>query len=397
MDVLQLVSVVIVFVAAAVGAGPKRTENIVLVTADGLRWQEVFGGIDKSLMHAGKAGMRNAGALREKLWHESASERRERLLPFFWGVLARHGVVLGNRNAGSTVRLSNGIRVSYPGYSEILTGRARDDVIRGNDEIQNPSPTVIEALRRHWGLPRNQAALFASWSVFHFIGEHTPGSVFINAGYRALEGSGHSSRALELSRTQFDLLTPWPEIRHDYFTFELAMEHLRKAKPRVLYIALGETDDWAHDERYDRVLETAGYFDQCLARLWEALQNMPEYKDKTSLVVTTDHGRGGALEDWTGHGSSVEGSEFIWIAAMGPDTAALGEVRHQETYFQRDVAPTLLQLAGMDYRELEGVEGKPISLIADEMFHHGRDERVPARPAKIAGDRAEKPGKVSAQ
>ncbi len=364
---LLLVLIAFLIARPLVGASPNRTENIVLVTADGLRWQEVFGGIDESLMHAEKAGMKNAGRLRERLWRDSSAERRKRLLPFFWGKLARKGVVLGNRNAGSAVRLSNGIRVSYPGYSEILTGRARDDLVRGNDEIQNPSPTVLEVFRRHWKLPRNQVALFASWSVFQFIGEHAPGSIFINAGYRALAGEGHSPEARKLSRIQFDLLTPWASVRHDYFTFELAMEHLRTAKPRVLYIALGETDDWAHEGRYDRVLETAEYFDKCLSELWEALQSMPQYKDKTSLVVTTDHGRGSTLENWTGHGSNVEGAEFIWIAAIGPDTPALGEVRHPEPYFQRDIAPTLLRLAGIDYHELEGVEGTPISVIAGEI------------------------------
>jgi len=379
------------------GASPNRTENIVLVTVDGLRWQEVFGGIDQALMHAEKAGMKDAGPLRERLWHDSAAERRKRLLPFFWAELAQQGVVLGNRNVGSTVRLSNGIRVSYPGYSEILTGRARDDVVRGNDEIQNPSPTVLEVFRRHWELPRKQVALFASWSVFQFIGEHTPGSVFINAGYRALEGSGHSPQAVRLGQMQFDLLTPWSSVRHDYFTFELAMEHLRSAKPRVLYIALGETDDWAHEGRYDRVLETAEYFDKCLKELWETLQSMPQYKDKTSLVVTTDHGRGGTLKDWTGHGSSVEGAEFIWIAAMGPDTEARGEVSHREPYFQRDIAPTLLQLAGIDYRELDGVEGKPIPVIAGEVLGQKPQGVVKAGPLAMALDHAQHAANVSTQ
>ena len=159
------------------------------------------------------------------------------------------------------------------------------------------------------------------------------GPFSLTRGYRALAGSGHSPRALRLSEMQFDLLTPWSSVRHDYFTFELAMEHLRTAKPRVIYIALGETDDWAHERRYDRVLETAEYFDKCLRELWATLQSMPQYKDKTSLVVTTDHGRGSTLEDWTGHGSSVEGAEFIWIAAMGPDTAASRSSASQRTIF----------------------------------------------------------------
>jgi len=143
-------------------------------------------------------------------------------------------------------------------------------------------------------------------------------------------------------------------------TFELALEYLKTVKPRALYIGLGETDDWAHERRYDRTLETAHYFDQCLRRIWEAVQADPAYRGKTTLLITVDHGRGSTPEDWNSHGAKVDGAEYIWIAALGPDTPAQGLVKTREARTQSDIAPTMLELMGLDYRLLEAVEGKPL-------------------------------------
>jgi hypothetical protein len=347
--------------ALALFAAEKRqTENLILVTADGLRWQDVFRGIDPALMTAEQAGMKDLGDLRSKLWAEPVEERRRLLLPFFWSEFVKSGAVLGNRDKGSSVRVSNRFRISYPGYSEILTGRAQDEVIKSNDPIQNPTETVLEFLRRRWKLRREQVALFGSWDVFQSIGERKPGSIFISAGCRALEGGGLSERLRELSRIQFEVLPPWRSVRHDYFTLEMAFEYLKTARPRAMYIALDETDDWAHDRRYDRVLETVLNFDQSLRRLWQTLQSMPASKGKTTLLVTSDHGRGSTLEDWHSHGDDVAGAEYIWVAAIGPDTPAVGELSSGDEYFQRDIAATLLELAGIDHSEYQGALGKPI-------------------------------------
>ncbi len=343
----------------AVSAQPRKTQNLVLVTADGLRWQEVFGGIDARLMHEKAAGMEKADDVRSELWAETAVQRREKLLPFFWKTIAARGVVLGNREKGSAVLVTNGFRVSYPGYSEILTCRAQDDKIRGNDPIRNPRQTVLEFLRQQWRLQPSQVALFASWERFREIGESREGSIFINAGYQEARGT---PRMEDLGRLQLDLRTPWKEARHDAITFELALEYVKRYKPRVLYLALDETDDWAHDKRYDGVLRMAQYFDRALERLWTAMQAMPEYRDRTSLVVTSDHGRGSELADWSSHGSKVAGAEYIWLAVMGPDTPTRGEVANAQTVHQRDVSATLLALAGLESGEFCGDQGKPVAL-----------------------------------
>ncbi len=350
-------------IPALLVAGEYKTRNLVLVTADGLRWQEVFRGIDPLLMSREDAGMNDAEDLRTALWGDSPEQRRQRLLPFLWNELAPKGVIFGNAERGAAVTLRNRHRFSYPGYSEILTGRPQDGVIDSNDLRPNPSRTVLEILRDEWKLPKRKVALFGSWGVFRGIGANDPESVFINAGYQRLQMEQPTERLTQLSDLQFDILTPWRNVRHDHVTFEMAIAYLRAVKPRVLYIALGETDDWAHGQRYDRVLEAARYFDACLKRLWEVLQGDSVYRGKTTVLAATDHGRGSTPEDWHGHGADVEGAELVWIAAIGPDTPARGEAQAAQQVTQSDLAPTMLELAGVDYAELAGVEGKPIDWI----------------------------------
>jgi hypothetical protein len=85
-----------------------------------------------------------------------------------------------------------------------------------------------------------------------------------------------------------------------------------------MYLALGETDDWAHDRRYDRVLETYARTDAYLKELWTWLQSDPEYRGQTHLLITTDHGRGHTAADWRDHGAKVEGAQDTWIAIATP-------------------------------------------------------------------------------
>jgi len=355
--------ILLLALASLLPAADYKTQNLVLVTVDGLRWQEVFSGIDPELMQLKEAGMDEADALRDSLWADSAQERRRRLLPFLWDELVPNGVIFGNPERNSQVVLNNKHHFSYPGYSEILTGRPQDDVIDSNDLRPNPSETVLEILRREWELPSERVALLGSWSVFHGIGARDAASIFINAGYREIPPPAPSSRLRLLSELQFELLTPWPTVRHDYITFELALAYLETVKPRALYIAFGETDDWAHDHRYDRVLEAAKYFDASMKVLWEAIQSNLAYRDKTTLLIATDHGRGATPDTWNGHGAKIDGDEHVWLAAIGPDTPARGEAKDAPALTQSDIAPTMLELAGVDYMELEAVEGQPIDWI----------------------------------
>ena len=342
-----------VLAVVCLGQAQNRTQNIVLITSDGLRWQELFGGPDPLLLD-------KAGAAKQHLAKASPEESRAALMPFFWKQLAPRGIVLGNVKKNSSVQVTNGIRVSYPGYSEILTGRSQDSVIRNNDKIQNPTQTVLEFLKERLKLQQRQVALFGSWDTFRFIGESHPGSIVINAGTEKADGSPVMR---DLSMLQNQALTPWDSVRHDYVTLNMALDYMRREKPRVIYIALGETDDWAHDRRYDRVLSAIQYFDEALRQIFELIDSSSFYKNKTSVVISSDHGRGSTVENWHGHGDKYPGAEQIWIAMAGAGIAAKGEMTNSPAAFQRDIAPTILSLLGIDPQEYKGATGKPIPVL----------------------------------
>src|SRR5690606_37397269 len=99
-------------------------------------------------------------------------------------------------------------------------------------------------------------------------------------------------------------------------------------KPRAMYISFGETDDWAHEGRYERYLAAAHEFDRFLSRLWNMVESMPEYRGTTSFLISVDHGRGPAPMAWKDHGRQLNDSAYIWFAVLGPDTPAKGEIKN---------------------------------------------------------------------
>jgi bisphosphoglycerate-independent phosphoglycerate mutase (AlkP superfamily) len=127
------------------------------------------------------------------------------------------------------------------------------------------------------------------------------------------------------------------------------LDYVKSAKPRVLFVGYGETDNWAHQGRYDLVLDSAHRTDGFVKELWETMQAMPQYRGTTTFIITTDHGRGGGLSEWKEHGVEEKGSENIWVAVIGPDTQALGERRGGAVLVQAQIAATVAALVGRDY------------------------------------------------
>ena len=322
---------------------------VILVTLDGARHQEVFGGLDRTILQS----TLEAGQVLEQqppyqqYWAETAEARREKLMPFFWKTLMREqGSIAGNPALGSRVHVTNAHWFSYPGYSEILVGRAYDGEIKSNDPIRNPHRTVLEFLRERAKLSRAEVAVFASWSVFSAIAEHAEGALTVNAGAAAWDSPDQDVR--RLSALQFETPTPWDTVRHDAYTVRFALDHLQHARPRVVYLSLGETDDWAHDGRYDRVLQAYTRTDEYLRRLWTWLQEQPDYRGQTSLLVTTDHGRGGGPANWRDHGKDTPGSGETWMAFVSPSWARRGEWRAHPPLTNSQAAATLVGWMGLD-------------------------------------------------
>jgi hypothetical protein len=358
---LSLSAVLLAGAHALAQPGTTAEDNLILITLDGARTEEIFGGMDSAILQATlpKGATLEEHPLYKRLAGATPEARRERLMPFFWGQLMRHhGSIAGNARAGSRVTLTNTHRFSYPGYSEILLGEAHDEVIKSNDRVQNPFVTLLEELRKHLSLPAERVAAFGSWEVFNEIVEHSPGALTVNAGFEAYESADASARSL--SALQFHTPTPWNSVRHDVYTFRLALAHLRTAKPRVLYLALGETDDWAHDGRYDRVLETFVRTDEYLRELWTWLESQPEYRGRTHILITTDHGRGHTAADWRSHGAKVEGAQEVWMAFVSPALDRRGEWRDHPALHTSQAAATMAGWLGLDWNALRPQAGRPV-------------------------------------
>ena len=333
----------------AAGAAPpadttRQTQNVILVTLDGFRWQELFSGADSTLL-ASIADSTARAKTRAGFWRPDPVARRAALLPWLWSTIPAGGQLFGNRYEGGAVRVTNGKRFSYPGYNEILSGFP-DDRIDSNDPVPNPNVTVLEWLNRKPAFAGRVAA-FGAWSTFTAIINAPRSGLPVNAGWMPVEGT--SPTAQLLNQLQDYSTRTWDEERDDAITWLAAKQYLVTRTPKVFYLAFGDTDEWAHSGRYDTYLDMAHRTDAMLRDLWEMVQSLPQYRGHTALVIATDHGRGDG-PGWTDHGKSVPEAEFIWIAVMGPDTPARGLRNDVTAGTQSQIAATIAALLGYDYR-----------------------------------------------
>jgi hypothetical protein len=252
----------------------------------------------------------------------------------------------------------NGLNFSYPGYSETLTGLA-DPRVNSNDNVPNPNATVFEWLN---GKPAfaGKVAAFGAWQVFDGIFRKGQSGFVVNAGYDPLELTPASPELALLNRLKAETVRIWPDEAFDPLPFHTAVEYLKATKPRVLFIGLGETDDWAHSGSYAEYLKAVHLGDGYLKELWELVQSLPEYKDKTTLIVLPDHGRGTG-ENWTSHGEKLTASRETWMAFIGPDTAALGERKQGTVVTESQIAATVAALLGEDYHAAVPKSGAPVA------------------------------------
>ncbi len=338
--------------------GEARTRNVIFVTTDGLRWQEVFGGADPRLLSRRQGGVMDVQACRKRFDVGSREERRRALMPFLWSEIAQHGQIFGDVTAGSEAKVTNGKNFSYPGYSEMFTGWA-DPRIDSNNKIPNPNVTVLEWLNSRPQI-QSRVAAFTSWDVFPFILNRERSGIRIVACWEGLNGPSLTGEERMLARLIGETHRMWEECCYDSFTFNSALQYLKRERPRVLYIGLGETDEFGHAGRYDFYLDAAHRVDSYLETLWQTIQSLPEYRDATTLIVSTDHGRGNAPFDWKNHGVTTRGSERIWIAVIGPDTPPLGVRTRTATVTQSQIAATLAATVGFDFRTFAPKAAPPI-------------------------------------
>lgn len=317
--------------------------SVVVITLDGFRYQEMFSGADAAYFKRNAKGVIDPVSARYLA--DTPQARREKLMPFMWSTIASEGQIFGDPASGSRSHVTNGLWFSYPGYNEMFSG-APDPRIDSNNKVPNPNVTVLEWLNNRKGVTGRVAA-FGAWDVLPSIVNSERSRIPVGTGFVPVPNAV-TAREQEINMLGTDLPTPWGYGTMDAPMVYAAINAITTRSPRVVYLMLGEGDEWAHEKNYALYLDATHRADLFIARIWKTLQSLPQYRGRTTLLITTDHGRGATTTDWSDHGKDVPAAENTWFAAIGPDVPALG-VRKNVTVTTSQLAATIAWAIGEDF------------------------------------------------
>lgn len=331
----------------------KKADNIIVITTDGFRWQEMFGGVDTTLANNPVFNEGGQVYIHEKFGDVNPLESRKKLLPFIWSTIAEKGQIYGNRHFNNKVNVSNPYFFSYPGYSEIFCG-VGDTLINSNGYMPNPNINVLEFINTQPGY-KGKVAAFSAWEAMGRILNKDRAGMPVISAFEDSGGDNPTDNEKLINSMRNQSFKPWGMGEClDVFTHYAALEHFKIRQPKVMYIAYGETDEWAHAGMYKSYVNAAHQFDEWVKELWNLVQSTPGYKNNTVFLITTDHGRGDRIKNqWTDHGKDVAGADEIWFMAMGPGIAPKGEVQKPMQLYQKQFAKTIGSLIGFDFKGKE--------------------------------------------
>ena len=214
-----------------------------------------------------------------------------------------------------------------------------------------------------YGRPRlrDRVAVFGTWDAFPYIFNIERCHLPIWPVWESKFGPYEIPPPPFVADVLRDTTPMWEDLTYDSFLFHAATDYLKRKQPRLVFVGFGETDEWAHAGRYDHYLTAAHHMDDFVDRLWEQAQSIPQYRGKTTFIITADHGRGRGPAGWKDHGEKIAGAEEDWIAVIGPDTPPVGERTQTEAHTQSQIAATIAALLGEDYHQAFPNSGAPIA------------------------------------
>lgn len=327
--------------------------NVIVITTDGFRWQEVFNGMDSAIVKQKRFHHGDSAQIVTTYWASDEKERRAKLLPFFWETIAHKGQLHGNRAKGSLVNVANPFWFSYPGYSELLTGQV-DPNVNSNDYKPNPNTNFFEYLNAQ-ATYKGKVAAFGAWDAFDRILHEKRAKFPVVSGFDQYENLNKDPQMALISNMQKESFKVFGEVEaQDVFTHYQALTYLKSKKPKALYISYGETDEFAHEGHYGRYLNAAHQFDAWVAQIWDFVEKDPQYKNNTILLITTDHGRGDRIKSsWTSHGQKVLDSHEIWFAMLGNLVENSGEVTTNEQIYQKDLIHLIAKKMNQPFKSVQ--------------------------------------------
>lgn len=309
------------FVLLMAAATPASAGNVILLMLDGVRWQEVFNG-----------------------------DKKGPIFTHLWDDYRREGVIFGDVDRGTGMTVSNGAYVSLPAYQSIMAGTTQPCSGNGCGRIK--VETVQERVQRELNLQKGAVATIASWEKIPHAVEHTEGATFVNAAFQKLDDGEFDPEFNAINEAQAKDVPPWGGARYDRYTWAHSMRYLKKHQPRFMFVSLNDSDEWGHKGEWDRYVATLKQYDAWIAELISQLKTMGDYGRDTTLIVTTDHGRGEG-GNWKHHGWLWPSSKNIWLYARraqapGPAENQALFADGNSGYSHVDVRPTIEAALGLE-------------------------------------------------
>jgi hypothetical protein len=316
--------------------------NVLLITVDGVRSQEVYYGVQKP--------------------NQANLSRGTELLPEL-----KKAVKAGEAISFPTVWVANRTAISLPGYRSIFSGEY-ESTCRNNKCARTKRRTIYDDLIDQ-GFSRFQLASITTWPKIAYANESVAGQIFQNAGYKQyvdeLPMSVDDEAFLKVVNQDIVKHTPKWKGKWDRQTFEVAMYHLKKYRPRLMNISFGDADEYAHRFNYYMYSRAIKRLDERLKLIREELDEMGEYGRNTSIIVTTDHGRGNGIF-WSQHMNILKTSDRAW-AFVFPSRAILEEKSLRpdsgRRYSHLDIRPTIETLLGVQPKQSPKNTGKSLVIF----------------------------------
>jgi len=351
-----ILSFVLALIALASCSKGGNDPRLVIITFDGLRWQELYSGVDEALIDA--KYVENPESFKEAYWRDTPEARREALMPFVWSYVPQHGYMIGNRVKNSLMSVANNKSFSYPGYSEMFCGWADDERVISNDPELNPNVSVLEVANAD---PRykDKLMMYSSWESIRFAVGSDRGGFKASSAHEAPFTSTAITELLQTSESRGLIHDFGQSERDDFVTCCYALETIKAEHPKVFYVGFGDTDEYGHEGHYDHYIDAIHASDAFVRHIVETCEADPFYAGKTTYLILCDHGRGRG-QGFTDHGASTRGSNETWFMAFGKDVPVLGETSDNGPFYNKQLAATIADILGIEFTPGNGVKSDPI-------------------------------------
>jgi len=274
---LYLILILLQSVGCSQETNHSAEQNVFIVVIDGVRYSESFGSEANYIQH-------------------------------LYNDLAPLGTLFTNFRIAD-----EGITSTNPGQASILTGNWQSIA---NDGAEHPNkPTLFEYYRKVFDAKETDC--------------------FVVAGKRKLDALAYSSFP-EYGK-DFKASTKCFDLNNNNKVYDSLIVALDNYHPRLVLVNFPMTDKEAHSGSWDGYIAALENVDSLIYLLYNKIQSDPFYKNRTTLLITNDHGR--HTDDFTNHGDDCDGCEHIMLLAIGKNFEA--NKVDGDLHYQIDICKTV--------------------------------------------------------